>query len=422
MSELPHWQHDLPREVRENLAGMLDFSDIIPATARPAPLTIQPAPPPAAAPPSSAERLQRATSGKIGLVQVSVDETPHPLWLRAGTDDATAALAALTPRPGGLKIPYNPRRILEIGAGAGYRSVALALAYPGAEILTTEANATFQRIALLNTLPYRNITCAFITASTDTARYAFSGRQGPAGRPALTRDDAGTITAIQLKNFTYSRNWAVYDTVVITPDAASDHLLRAPWPNSVRLIAVETGGAPLHEATAACFPADKFLTTMQGDFVLLHRRTVDATPLPPRLHPIFIPEGPAQIATLENLPADPPGFFSFGMHGFRLHANASGAPVATLTVAAIDRNFTELHLALRAGHVTANPIRFTVKILAPDEILSAAEVLKGGETRSVIIPLPPHDGPCEVVFATEMAEFGDSNASAWAEFLSTAFA
>jgi len=413
------WEAELPEAAGQYLAEMLQIGEAVVGSARPAMVTAGPPAPPE---PTSAEKITAAVAGKAGLVQVSVAERPYPLWLRAGTTDSAAAITSLALPPGGFKIPFAPRRILEIGAGAGYRSAALASAYPWAEILTTEPDANAQRVALLNTLPYRNIIAAFLTVSTDTARYGFTGRRGEPGYPALMRDDAGPLAAVQLKNFLYGRGWIVYDTVVISPDAASDHLLRTPWPACVKLLAVETGGAPLHEATAARFPDEKFLTVIEGDYVLLHRREADAAAPPTRPVPVLNPDGPAQRLALSDVAGNPPAFFPLGAHGFRLHPNASGTPAARLTLSHVSWNFAELHWQMRVALASAAPVRFGVTVTAEGrELLRATEVLKGGETRAVVVPMAAHEGPCEVVFTTEMAEFEDSNAGAWAEVLGAAF-
>lgn len=414
------WHAELPSATQAYLAGLLEIGSLVPASARPARITAGPLPPP---PSTSAERIAAATQGKAGLVAVNVAERAYPLWIRAGTGDATIALASLEPSPGGLKIPFQPRHILEIGAGAGYRSVALAQAYPGAEILSTEPDPACQRVALLNTLPHRNIAVNFVALSTDNARYAFTGRAGDAGHLVLARDDTGTITAQTLKNFLYGRGWTALDTVIITPDAASDHLLRAPWPASVRLIAVENGGQPLHSATADCFPEDKFLTTIEGNYVLLHRRDADKTAASAQPVPVFNPEGAPQSLTLTHVSASPPGFFPLGAFGFRLHPGPSDAPPARLALSHFCRNFSELHLSLRVALPISKPVRFSVRILTPEGVplLAASETLNGGETRAVILKLLPYEGPCEVIFSTEMVEFWDSNAGAWAEISSAAF-
>ena len=410
------WQTELAPDTEAHLSDLLGLGTAIPSSARPMTIT---ATPPAPKPPGSAERLADANQGKTGLIPVQVEERLYPLWIRAGTTDAAAATAALAPP---LKIPFQPRRILEIGAGSGYRSVALAQAYPQAEILTAEPDPAHQRVAMLNTLPYRNINTTFALLGTDNARYAFTGRTGEAGHPTLARDDTGPLTAQPLKTFLHTRGWNVFDTVILTPNAACLPLLRAPWPASVRLIAVENGGVPLPSAIAEHFPEAKFLTTISGNYVLLHRRDTDPT-VPPYPIPVFNPEGPPQSLTLANIAAKPPGFFPIGTNGFRLHPNASDAPPASLKLSETCRNFAELHLSLRVALPMSRPIRFTAEITTEDgaKILSASATLQGGETRNVIFPIARHEGPCEVAFSTEMAESGAANTGAWAEFLSATF-
>ncbi len=366
MSLAADWQTELAPDTAAHLSDLLGFGAAIPSSARP--MTITATPP--------------------------------------------------APKP----IPFQPRRILEIGAGSGYRSVALAQAYGQAEILTTEPDPACQRVAMLNTLPYRNITAAFAVLSTDNARYAITGRSGEAGLPILARDDTGPLTAQPLKNFLHTRGWNVFDTVILTPNAASMPLLRAPWPASVRLIAVENGGAPLPSAIAERFPEEKFLTTFAGNYVLLHRRETDPT-VPPYPIPVFNPEGPPQSLTLTNIAAKPPGFFPIGTNGFRLHPNVFGAQAARVTLSQFCRNFSELHLSLRVALPMSWPIRFAASITTEDgaELLSASAILQGGETRNVIFPIARHEGPCAVTFSTEMAEAGASNTGAWAEFLSATF-
>ena len=115
---------------------------------------------------ASAVRLREETRGLTGLAAIMVEERVHPLWLRAGTGDVDRAISMLDPAARGLKCAHEPRRIVEIGAGAGYRAVAMASEYPGAEILATEADPLLQRTGLLNTLSYDNIT--YLTAAVST--------------------------------------------------------------------------------------------------------------------------------------------------------------------------------------------------------------------------------------------------------------
>jgi len=411
------WQHRLPEDTEAYLAELLDD---VPAPAGPAaaaaPVMLTAAPAPVRR--DAAEIIAAATEDRIGLVSVSVDERPHPLWLRAGTSDPAIALRSLDLPGTGLHLPYEPKRVLELGAGIGLRTVGLALAYPGADILTTESDPACQRAGLLNTLPYRNIVANFTAVSTSAGRYGFSGRAGEGGRPVLAQEEQGTIVAQALGSFLQARGFGGFETVVITPDAATDHLLRAPWPNTVRVIAIENGGQPLHEATASCFPDSHFLTEYAGDYVLLHRRSPAFIAIPARAVPIFGPDGPLQRLHFSHIHPAEGGFFTFSPAGLRLHANASPGPVATVTVPFFCRNHNELHLILRNPLGIAAPLRFTVRIETPDgvEICGVTETVRGGATKPLIAAVTPYTGPSTVTFATEMAEFGTSNAGAWGEF------
>ena len=140
---------------------------------------------------ASAVRLRQETRGLTGLAAIMVEERVHPLWLRAGTGDVDRAITMLDLASRGLKCAHEPRRIIEIGAGAGYRAVALAAEYPGCEILAAEADPLLQRTGLLNTLPYDNITYVSAAVSTREAQYGYFGRLGPHGAPALQQHSAG---------------------------------------------------------------------------------------------------------------------------------------------------------------------------------------------------------------------------------------
>jgi hypothetical protein len=411
------WQTKLAPDTAAYLADLLDSEPADPDEALlPAPVVMA-APPPAASL-SDHEMIAQATTDRIGLVSVLVGNRPYPLWLRAGTADPTIALRSLNLADTGLHLPYEPKRILELGAGVGLRTVALALAYPGADILSTESDPVCQRAGLLNTLPYRNVVATYTAVSTSAGRYGFTGRAGDGGRPVLAQEEQGTIAAQALGSFLQARGFGGFETVVITPDAATDHLLRAPWPNSVRLIAVENGGQPLHEATAGCFPDSHFLTEYAGNYVLLHRRTPAFIAIPARAVPIFGPDGPLQKLTFSHIHPDEGGFFTFSPAGLRLHANASPGPVATVSLPFFCRNHHELHLLLRNPLSISAPIRFGVRITTPDgeEICGVTESVRGGATKPLIVPVTPYTGPSTVTFSTEMAEFGTSNAGAWGEF------
>jgi hypothetical protein len=367
---------------------------------------------------ASAMRLRDETRGLTGLASIMVEERVHPLWLRAGTGDVDRATAMLDLASRGLKCAHEPRRIVEIGAGAGYRAVALASDYPGAEILATEADPLLQRTGMLNTLAYDNITYVNAAVSAEEAQYGYFDRVGAQGRPALLAHPAGPIKTRKLTQLLSFYRFTDADTLIITPDAASVQILRQPLPPTLRLIAVETGGKPLPADMARCYPLSRFITVISGDYVLLYRRAQQRLPLGARPLAVLAADGPARFFQLENVSAD--GFFHLSGGGVRLHPNAPGAPAARLTLSAELREHAELQVSLRVTHEGAAPVRFTVKIYteAGMVLASGSEVLRDTRPRGLVLPLREHQGRCEVVFTTEMAEPGASNAGAWAEIIS----
>jgi len=366
----------------------------------------------------SACSMRDEVRGIAGMTALMVEERVHPVWLRAGTEDVDRAIMMLDLQRRGLKCAHEPRRIIEIGAGAGYRSVALASEYPGAEILSVESDPALQRVALLNTLGYDNITYRSTAVGIGEERYGYFSRTGAQGRPALLSHPAGTIKSTTLEKLLQYHRFGDADTLIITPDAASAPLLAAPLPGSIRLIAVETGGLPLPEETARRYPLSQFVTIISGDYVLLYRRATVKIPPGPRSVAVFAPDGPARFLRVENVM--PGGFFALGQGGFRLHPNHAGGAVARVTLSVENRDYTELQVSLRLVLEQSPQVRFTVKMLTENGtvLASGVETLRGAQPRALVLQLPEHQGRCEVVFTTELTGTGISNAGAWAEIIS----
>jgi len=342
----------------------------------------------------------------------------HPLWLRAGTGDVDRAISMLDPAARGLKCAHEPRRIVEIGAGAGYRAVAFAAEYPGAEILATEADPQLQRTGLLNTLSYDNITYVTAAVSTDEGQYGYFDRVGPEGWPALLAHPAGTIKARKLAQLLSFHRFSDADTLIITPDSASAKILSQPLPPALRLIAVETGGKPLPADMARCYPLAQFITVISGDYVLLYRRGQQRLPPVPKPVAVLAADGPARFFQTENVDED--GFFHLAGGGVRLHPNPPGAAPARLTLSVEIRDHAELQVSFRVARDEAAAVHFTVKIITESGVVLAVggQTLHDTRPRGLVLPLREHQGRCEVVFTTEMAAQEVSNAGAWAEIIS----
>jgi len=366
----------------------------------------------------SAVRLRQEVAFIAGLVSVNVEERVHPLWLRAGTEDVDRAIATLDVQQTGLKFPHEPRRILEIGAGSGYRTVALASDYPAAEILSLEADPALQRVGLLNTLSYDSITYRTVAVSTGETNYDYFGRTGSLGRLTLIQHETGSIKSTKLQHVLQFHRFNDADTLIITPDAASAPILASPLPSSIRVIAVETGGVPLEAETARCYPLKDFVTIISGNYVLLYRRGVPKLPAVPRRMAVFAPDGAPRSLHPENVPEG--GFFALPGGGFRLHPNIAGGPPARIIISAEISDHGELQVSMRLVLDHSPPVRFTVKIFTEGGTMLASgiEVVQGGQRRIMVLALPEHHGRCEIVFSTELAGPGITNIGAWAEIIS----
>jgi FkbM family methyltransferase len=343
----------------------------------------------------------------MGLVPVTLEGRRAPIWLRAGTDDVWSAQNALSGR--GLNIPFSPQTILEIGAGAGYRSAALAEEFPDAKVMAVEPDPAVRRVLKLNTLPYPNISLHFCALSTVAGRYSCADRVGTDRKPGLVEDPAGPIQARSVGEFLRERQCGAPHLAIITPDAASKTLLRAPWSLATRLIAVETGGKLLPLTTASCFPEGQYSRTLSGDYVLLRPREAMIVPKLPRAVPVFAPGGILRPLRFAHVGTGQ--FAAFGSHGFRLTPNRSGAP-ATVFFSHECYNYKELHAVVR-GISEKSVVRCAIQIIAAGQKLGEMTVvLQGAEKRTVAMVLRDHRGSCEVIVTAEMAESEDHEEAA----------
>jgi hypothetical protein len=376
-------------------------------------------------PTASAELLRAATAQKLGLVYTKIPERPYPLWLRAGTGDLADCIAALSfQRSDGLRIQHEPQRILDIGAGAGYRSVALAEAFPAAEIIATEADPALQKVHQLNTLPYRNISSVFAAVGVDASHFAPAGRSIVGSKPILVHMPHGPVTSLPLDDLLRSRHWSFYDTVIMTPDNVSRLLLNRGFPPCVRLIAVFTGGLKLPDTITDAYSGEAFDTKVAGDYTLFNRRTVKEG-APPKL-PVHIydPVGEPTSLTLEHVSPEPWGYFPIGQHGFRLHPNSGGWAPATLSISHLCLGYRQLRCKVRVGAADAQPVKFTVRVagaLHNEEIGRAEMTVAGGEEKELTIRLRLFADTCKVIFSTQMAAPDALNGRAWAEILDPVF-
>jgi hypothetical protein len=367
-----------------------------------------------------ADLVRAACADRVGLVGVTWPGVDRPLWVRAGSRDADDLIAAMAAGLVPVNLGFVPRRIIEIGAGAGYRSVALAVTYPGATIASVEPIPVQARLHSLNTLPWRQIIGIRAAIAETVAVFAVT-TSAETGHADLVPSANGVVGALSFGGLMQHLGWDATDLVLIDPAACPDLVDERSLTvlTRARAVAIRRPGPALGTA----WDEPRYLRHVTPDWDWYVRRD-DARPMPPaRRDYVFDVGGSAVSVTQVDVANETWAYFPIGDTGFRLHPNGAGAAPARLTVQHDLAGPRRFETDVRLNHAGANPVRFRVTISAADTgrvIQQAEQGLRGGEAARMGVDMPLFIGKASIEFATEMAD-GGSNGYAWAEFLEPVF-
>lgn len=376
--------------------------------------------------------LDVLTARHSGLLHLVLPELGQPLHLRAGTADAMALRRIFLDGRHGWAPARPPRRILDLGAHAGYAAVALARRHPDAEILCVEPDPQTHRLLAMNTLAWPQI------RRSAAAVWHSATRLGPMAQPSgfdlpLTDQlapEARTIEAVPVATLLERAGWPGADMLLC--DIAGSEAAVFADPGAAWLRQIETAAIDIRDDLApeaasrvrACFPEDRFAAEQTGATLVFRRRAVLAAPLPaaprrlPLLHaaPGLLPFG------LHDVTDAPWGFFLLGDSGFQLHPNPPGSPPAR---AVFPRSLSgQTGFAATLLHAGRDaPIAFaaTLADAGGTPLARAAAVLAAGESQSLVLPFPgPMAGPHRMILETAMAPDAQHNHTAWARWIDPA--
>ncbi|MDE2334538.1 MAG: hypothetical protein KGK10_08380 [Rhodospirillales bacterium] len=378
-----------------------------------------------------------------GLGYALLPEIGHPLSFRCATSDLAAMARSFLDGAAAFPLRCEPRRILVLGAGCGYLTVALARRFPQAELAAVEPLAPLMRLLVQNTMPYPRIRTIGAAVWHSSSRIGLMGEDA-AGWSARFTDrlplEARHFRALTVASVLELLGWTGADLVVADFPAAAETLLAVPgptWVAALDALAIVRHPDPLGRPAA---PLDAGLLAsthggMDGFDVVTHtsgrhapvdvaeRRTPRHLPVTVPRHLPLIEDGPG-IAPLrlEGLLREPWGFFLVGDGGFQLHAPSPGAMARAVFVRTLAGQ-TRLETGLAHAGPGGGRIRFTVTLenAAGATLATETRTLGPGSSQRLTLGFAPAFGPHRAVLATAMEAGAASNAYAWARFLAPAF-
>ena len=367
--------------------------------------------------------LIRFSAGRTGLLHAVLPELGHPVMFRTGTHDVVALARVFRDDAYALPMRAAPRRILELGAHAGFASIWLARRFPDADILAVEPAANNFRLVSMNTAPYVRIRA--MPAAAWSARLALTLHTRGAGdwgieAAAVETANAGHVQGLTIADILQAVGWDHVDLVVADFPGAARAVFADPaarWLHRLDAAIVRAG-----EPAVAGFPSARFAHHAHGPFDLYARHEPFRAALRPTPRAMkLISDAPGLFPlALHDVEPSEWGFFIFDGHSCQLHPNAPGAPPARASFPrTLDGQTTFSAGLLHAGSPSA-PITFTLRI--EDEtntpVLRATHTLTSGQTHTLSANFPtPLTGRHRIILQTEMAPGAPSHANAWARWL-----
>jgi FkbM family methyltransferase len=376
------------------------------------------------------EQLGRLAIAHTGLQTALLPELGAPLYFRCGTPDVAVLAAIFRDDAQAFEMQPTPRRILVIGAYAGYSTVELAHRFPHAQILALEPMADSFRLLTLNTAPWRRIRARNVAAWHHSVNLAptlrFQADWAIRLHDEAVADDR-TIRAEGIADILEEAGWPSADMVLCDASGSEREVFAdplAPW-----LDGLDAALVRLHEQVApratewvmAALDRELFEHRRVGDMELFVRRApIQAFAATPPELPLIRAEPGLTRFVLADVPPAGFGFFVYDGGNCQVHPNQPGGKPsrALFTVAATgQRRFVSG--VLHAGR-PADPVVFTAAVQREDGSIAGRgeATLRQRQSGRIVIDLgAPLTGTTKVVLQTELAPGARSPNMAWARWL-----
>ena len=178
-------------------------------------------------------------------------ELGHPLYFRAATPDVANMTQMFRDQVLDVPMAATPRRILVLGAYAGYAAVWLARRHPLAEIACVEPMPANLRLLALNTGPWPRIRMLGMAAWHSATRLAVSMRLAGDWAPSLHdrtgEEDERLVPARPVADLLGALGWSQVDFVLcdaVGAEAAVFADTQAPWLRQLDVAMVHSASEP----------------------------------------------------------------------------------------------------------------------------------------------------------------------------------
>lgn len=374
--------------------------------------------------------LDRLSAGSVGLGWALLPELGHPLFFRHGSNDVVSMAEVFLTGRYDAPLRSTPGRILDLGAYVGYAAVYFAGKFPDAAILCAEPMADSFRLLLLNTLPYRQITCRNVAVwghpAQLTPKTIYAGDAGVELADGVGQ--AGiSCRAVTIAALLQSAGWSQVDLVKCDIEGGEASVFADPnvaWLNTTDALMIdchETTAPHVVATVSACFEDQQFSHIRFDDIDVFERHVpLRAMALPAPTEISLLDPGPGVFPILvQDVDPVPWGFFTLDGVSCQLHPNPPGwgAPARALFPRNLLGHSHATTTVMHAG-VQAAPVRFLMQIEAEDGriVAEADATLVEGDQQIIDLAFEPAFGLHRIILQTEIASGFTHNRNAWARW------
>ena len=382
--------------------------------------------------------LTEISRSQFGLIDARLPGCRFPLYLRGMTSDVNNLRQIFENQEYELRTNAEPRRILDLGAYAGYAAVWFANRFPDAEIVCVEPSPANFRMLVLNTLPYERITR--IQGAVWDRSIALEIRSptdgiSPAGAWAFqttpaTENPKRQVAGYSVQDLLQAVGWSGVDFLKCDIEGAEVEVFGnaavTTWLAEATTVAIE-----LHERFRAgseatvfrMFPEAEWQRTLNGEFTVFTRLTHVRKPQLSSCLPIVLQPDRTSPLPFRAINVRPENWTLWGddEETFRLHPNPPGAGAAELSFQLELKGHRAFSTTLRLPRTAAAAVIFAARLTNEENetVAHDSRFVNPGESVDWRLAFEPRYGIYTLSISTEMAPDALSNAFAWATWSAT---